>query len=105
MHGLDGTNGPVDCGRDLAGDQQDRVPRIISEAICCGVLMSGRKLAIPSTDFNLLVNGGIGSGNAGPVCAGPDARQPGLLSMRPAEYLARCSCAFSQATPAVESLL
>jgi hypothetical protein len=37
---------PVDCGRDLAGDQQDRVPRIISEAICCGLLMSGRKLAI-----------------------------------------------------------
>jgi hypothetical protein len=44
--------GPVDCGRDLAGDQQDRVPRIISEAICCGVLMSGRKPAIPSTGFD-----------------------------------------------------
>ena len=51
MHGFDGTPGSVDCGRDLAGDQQGRGPRIISEAICCGVLMCSRKLAIPSTGF------------------------------------------------------
>jgi hypothetical protein len=50
MHGFGGTRA-VDCGRDLAGDQQGSRSSHHFPAICCGVLMFGRKLAIPSTGF------------------------------------------------------